>query len=58
MAYFRVPAFRKSFIECILKKSNEHIEEWSNTNWTLDVIENEEESSITHVYDWENYFYA
>jgi hypothetical protein len=36
IAYFRVPEFRKHFIECILKKSNEPIEEWTNTSWPLD----------------------
>lgn len=58
IAFFRIPAFRKSFIECILKKSNDDIPEWINSNWSLDVNENEEESAITHVYDWENYFYC
>jgi hypothetical protein len=36
IAYFRVPEFRKKFIECVLKKSNAPIEEWNNTTWNLD----------------------
>lgn len=39
IAYFRIPKFRKTFLECILKKSNDPIPEWTNTHWSLDAVE-------------------
>ncbi len=35
-ALFRIPDFRKAFIDCILKKSNNPIEEWTNISWNID----------------------
>lgn len=57
IAYFRIPKFRKTFLECILKKSNDPIPEWTNTHWSLDTVE-DLESSINNIMDWENHFYA
>jgi hypothetical protein len=31
ISYFRVPEFREKFLEIILEKSNNPIEEWRNT---------------------------
>jgi hypothetical protein len=31
ISYFRVPEFREKFLEIILEKSNNSIEEWRNT---------------------------
>lgn len=59
-AYFRIPKFRKAFLDCVLKKSNEFIPEWSNTNWNINQPDpqEEEESSISHLFDWDTYFYS
>ena len=56
-AYFRIPKFRKVFLECILQKSNEMIPEWTNTNWNLDSVE-DEDSSLSHLINWDAYFYS
>lgn len=35
-ALFRIPNFRKIFVETILKKSNNAIEEWKNISWNIE----------------------
>ena len=42
VALFRIPPFRKAFVECILKKSNNKIEEWNNISWNIDGNTNED----------------
>jgi hypothetical protein len=37
IGFFRIPSFRKVFIESILKKSNNLIDEWVNISWNIDV---------------------
>jgi len=35
-ALFRIPLFRQTFIDSILRKSNFNIDEWKNISWGLD----------------------
>eukprot|EP00347_Sterkiella_histriomuscorum_P020965 403335778 len=60
IALFRIPKFRHSFVECILRKSNNTIEEWKNISWNLDGKadkENDYDASLASFFDWESYFY-
>lgn len=36
VSYFRVPEFRERFLNIILEKSDGNIEEWRNTDYSLD----------------------
>ena len=58
IGFFRIPAFRKVFIESVLKKSNLPIEEWINMTWNIDANEDEGyEASAAQFYDWDTFFY-
>jgi hypothetical protein len=58
IALFRIPDFRKIFIECILKKSNKPIEEWSHMSWNIDDPTSEDYNpSLSQFFEWGTYFY-
>ncbi len=58
LAYFRIPKFRKVFNDCILQKSCEPILEWKNSNFNLEIQQEDWESSVSQFFDWETYFYS
>jgi hypothetical protein len=41
IGFFRLPPFRKMFVESILKKSNDPIEEWVNVSWNIEANDDE-----------------
>lgn len=58
IGFFRIPSFRKAFVESILKKSDEKIDEWTNMSWNIDSVEEEGyEATASQYYDWDTYFY-
>ncbi len=59
-ALFRVPEFRTEFVDCILSKSNTHIDEWSNMAFNIDAHREEEDynPSLSQYFDWNEYFYS
>ena len=58
VAFFRIPSFRKVFLNCLEEIKAAHIEEWRGAEW--DIHEEEKEQiygSIRHVFDWKGNFY-
>lgn len=59
IAYFKIPEFRKSFIDAITQKPIPEIEEFRNTNFNKDrTSENQEGNNfIERFFNWDRYFY-
>ena len=55
LAYIKIPAFRKIFLTCIFKKSNDTLEEWDCED--LSEIEAEELDDVVLIFDWQRDFY-
>ena len=58
MAYFRIPQFRKKYLECLTQKSFGPITDWRSTELDLEEYKNEDNKPLLAVLDWPNQFYA
>jgi len=63
ISYFRIPQFRRKFLDIILEKGNMVIEEWRATDGiTLEVTPEEDDANennptISRMFDWKTFFY-
>lgn len=60
ISFFRVPAFREKFLSIILEKSDGIIEEWRNTDFSLDRNQEDLEftsPAIMRMFDWRTFCY-
>lgn len=62
ISYFRVPEFREKFLNVLLDKSDNVIEEWRNTEgMSLEKDDEKDDDyfnpAMARLFDWKTYFY-